>query len=485
MEKKIKVVRTIAVLLVIVLLSVIAFAGINKQFLGVWVNIVEDYKLGMELDGYRELRFELDSSTVDTEVYVDKDGNVVGKPEDGTETVGTTGITLETDATKKDEEKQNDDAANAARVATGYAVEKRTLKENEDSVVTKENFDLTKKIIQERLETIPGYEYNIRMDDITGEMLVEVPDDENIELEKSLILTKGRIDVVDHQTGVVLLDNSDIKEVSGVTSELEDGSGVQIYMSIQANEEGTKKLAEISKKYMQTVDGQGTASTKYVTVRLDGQVLVTTYFGEEIPNGQLNVPMGEPATDEATFNEMSEQLNRLTNIINGKQLPLVYALTGDNYIASEITDEIVMIIKVVFWTAIVILSAYMIAKYKLKGFKLAVISIGYIAILSLLLRYTQITMTLNALIAFALVVVINYIFSLKILNGFNDNTLTKVVYRNVSKDLYIALVPVMILAVIFTCMNGIIITSIGMVLFWGILVQALYNALVIRALDVI
>lgn len=485
MEKNIKVVRTIAVLLVIVLLSVIAFAGINKQFLGVWVDIVEDYKLGMELDGYRELRFELDASTVDTEVYVDKDGNVVGKPEDGTETVGTTGITLETDATKKDEEKQNNDAANAARVATGYAVEERTLKENEDSVVTKENFDLTKKIIQERLETIPGYEYNIRMDDITGEMLVEVPDDENIELEKSLILTKGRIDVVDHQTGVVLLDNSDIKEVSGITSELEDGSGVQLYMSIQANEEGTKKLAEISKKYMQTVDGQGTASTKYVTVRLDGQVLVTTYFGEEIPNGQLNVPMGEPATDEATFNEMIEQFDRLTNIINGKQLPLVYVLTGDNYIASEITDEIVMIIKVVFWTAIVILSAYMIAKYKLKGFKLAVISVGYIAILSLLLRYTQITMTLNALIAFALVVVINYIFSLKILNGFNDNTLTKVVYRNVSKDLYIALVPVMILAVIFTCMNGIIITSIGMVLFWGILVQALYNALVIRALDVI
>ena len=152
---------------------------------------------------------------------------------------------------------------------------------------------------------------------------------------------------------------------------------------------------------------------------------------------------------------------------------------------TEITDEIVMIINVVFWTAIVILSAYMIAKYKLKGFKLAVISVGYIAILSLLLRYTQITMTLNALIAFALVVVINYIFSLKILNGFNDNTLTKVVYRNVSKDLYIALVPVMILAVIFSCMSGAIITSIGMVLFWGLFIQALYNALVIRALDVI
>lgn len=485
MEKNLKVVRTIAVLLLIVLLSVIAFCGINEKFLGVWLNVVEDYKYGMEFDGYRELRFVLDSTTEETEVYVDKDGNVVGKPEDGTNTVGTSGITLETDATKKEENKQTDDAANAARVATGYAVETRTLKENEDSVVTKENFDLTKKIIQERLETIPGYEYNIRMDDITGEMLVEVPDNDNIELEKSLILTKGRIDVIDHQTGVVLLNNSDFAEVSQVTSELEDGSGVQIFMSIQANEEGTKKIAELSKAYRETVDGQGNATSKYVTVRLDGQTLVTTYFSEDIPNGQLNIPMGEPATDEATYNEMVEQLDRLINIINGKQLPLVYALTADNFIESEITDEVIMTAKVVFWTAVVIASAYMIAKYKLKGLKLAIISVGYIAIFSLILRYAQITITLDSLVAFVLLVVINYIFSLKILNGFNDNTLTKVVYRNVSKDIYIALVPVMILAVIFSCMSGAIITSIGMVLFWGLFIQALYNALVIRALDVI
>ena len=107
-----------------------------------------------------------------------------------------------------------------------------------------------------------------------------------------------------------------------------------------------------------------------------------------------------------------------------------------------------MTAKVVFWTAVVIASAYMIAKYKLKGLELAIISVGYIAIFSLILRYAQITITLDSLVAFVLLVVINYIFSLKILNGFNDNTLTKVVYRNVSKDLYIALVPVMILAVI-------------------------------------
>ena len=144
MEKNLKIVRTIAVLSVVVLLCVISFIGINARLLGVWVNKVKDYKYGMEFDGYRELRFVLDSTTEETEVYVDKDGNVVGKPEDGINTVGTSGITLETDATKKDEEKQNDDAANAARVATGYAVETRTLKENEDSVVTKENFDLTK-----------------------------------------------------------------------------------------------------------------------------------------------------------------------------------------------------------------------------------------------------------------------------------------------------------------------------------------------------
>ena len=344
--------------------------------------------------------------------------------------------------------------------------------------------DLTKKIIQERLETIPGYEYNIRMDDITGDMIVEVPDDENIDLVQSLVLTKGKIDIIDHQTGERLIDNSDIDNVSAISQQLEDGS-VQVYMTLNLNEEGTKELAELSKEYISSVDGRGTENIQYITVRLDEQELMTTFFGEEIPDGQLNVPMGEPATDETTYNEVYEQLLRLNDIINGEMLPLVYDLVGDEFVRTSVTDEMIALAKIVFWAVILVVSLYMIIMHKVKGLVLSIVSVGYIAILSLLVRYTQITVTFNALVAFILAVIINYIFIIKFLNGYKDNTITKVVYRNVSKEFYISLVPVMIIAVIFTCMNAVVITSIGTVLFWGLLVQALYNALVIRGLDLI
>lgn len=482
MEKRLKVVKTVAVLFVIVLISVLAFAGINKQVFGVWINQLEDYKYGMELDGYRQLRFGLSTSSVESEVYVDEQGNILGKPDDGVNTASASGISLSTDTSA--DTTANADAVKAARDATGLKIETRNIKTNDDASITKGNFDLTKKIIQERLETISGYEYNIRMDDITGEMIVEVPDDENIDLVQSLVLTKGKIDIIDHQTGEKLIDNSDIDYVSAVSQELEDGS-VQVYMTLQLNEEGTKELAELSKEYISSVDGTGAENVQYITVRLDEQELMTTFFGEEIPDGQLNVPMGEPATDETTYNEIVEQLTRLNSIINGEMLPLVYDLTGDEFVRTSVTDEMITIAKVVFAAIIVLVSIYMIVRYKAKGFVLSVVSVGYIAILSLLIRYTQTTITFNALVAYVLAVIINYIYVIKFLNGYKDNTLTKVVYRNVSKEFYISLVPVMIIAVIFTCMNAVVITSIGTVLFWGLLVQALYNALVIRGLEIV
>ena len=79
-----------------------------------------------------------------------------------------------------------------------------------------------------------------------ADMVVELPENDNIELEQSLILTKGLVEVIDTQTGVVLLDNSDFVHVDAIASELEDLSGVQVYMNIQLNEEGTKILKKMS-----------------------------------------------------------------------------------------------------------------------------------------------------------------------------------------------------------------------------------------------
>lgn len=490
MEKKLNVVKTIAILLIVILFCVISFIGINTRILGVWENRVKDYKYGMEFAGYREFRYTLDQSKEEKEVYVDDNGDYIGDPNDGTETSlanPTTTTVVENDPSLSlpNPDETVEPSVQKARENAGYVLEKRTIKANEEADINKENFDKTKRIIQERLETVSNYEYNIRIDDITGEMVIELPDNENIELEQSLILTKGLIDVIDYQTGVVLLDNSHIEEVSAVSSETEDLTGVQVYMNIKLNEEGAEKLKDMSNRYKATVDGAGKETIEYVTVRLDEQSLITTFFGEEIINGELNVPMGEPSTDEETYNNVVKQLTTLNGIINGEKMPLIYNLQQDTFVNSSITNEMITFAKIAFAVVIAAISLVMIIKYKFKGFVLAILSVGFVALVDLAIRGMQITLTINSLIAAISIVIMNYVYMFKILKGYKDNTITKVVYSEVSKKYYLSIVPVIILAVIFTFMSGVVINSIGVVLFWGLLVQALYNALTIRVFNVI
>ena len=78
MEKVLKVVRTIAILLIVVLISVASFCGVYVQDIGIWKKVMPKYTLGMELEGMRELSFVLDDSEVTREVYVDDEGNYKG-----------------------------------------------------------------------------------------------------------------------------------------------------------------------------------------------------------------------------------------------------------------------------------------------------------------------------------------------------------------------------------------------------------------------
>ncbi len=77
------------------------------------------------------------------------------------------------------------------------------------------------------------------------------------------------------------------------------------------------------------------------------------------------------------------------------------------------------------------------------------------------------------------VILINYVFSLKLLDKLKSGSNKKVALINSMKELYLAIVPVCIIAVIFTFMSGVVINSIGMMLFWGLLVQAITSLVVL------
>ena len=249
MEKNLKRIKTVAVVLIVLLISAIAFGGLYIKNQGVWENVLKKFSYGMELDGIRELKFVLDTSEEEKEIYLDSEGNYAGDVTEEKETTSSPEISLvdesenpvdnaQADATQTEtpaepEENKEDD------ILANYTKEKRVIKANEDADINIDNFEKTKKIIQKRLETIDLYEYNIRLDNVTGELVLEVPDNDNVEIEESLVATEGKFEVVDHQNGLVLLNNSNIKQASATYTNNE--SGYQVYLIIQLDKEGTEK----------------------------------------------------------------------------------------------------------------------------------------------------------------------------------------------------------------------------------------------------
>lgn len=483
MEKVLNVVKTIAILLIAILVSVISFLGIYVQKEGNWENILPEYKTGMEFSGYRELRYVLDDIEESKEIYVDAEGNYKGDvlvPLNNNDEEGTT----EKVETAKEAELD---------VVKGYTKKQETKKVNPDDKINIETFEKTKKIIQERIENQGEYEYNIRQDSITGELVVEVPDDENTEIIDALITSVGEITIIDSKTGIILLDNSYVKYAGVLTQALspeevevhsedtehehsDDEVYYQAYLQLDFNDEGANLVKEISEEYLVNPEDP---ESKMISVNFDDQTLLTTYFGEPLVTNSIQIPLGEPQLPGEKLAEIVNKIARVAEVVNTEELPLVYKLVSNNYVASTVTEDVELLMNILFAAVIAIVSVVMIIKYKFNGFKQAVISVGFIATLLLIIRFVLVVFTYNSVIAFITIIAINYVFGFKYLNKLKNETNKKIALKETMKELYLAIIPVCIIACIFTFMTSVVISSIGNVLFWGLLVQALFSLLVL------
>ena len=223
----------------VVVVSMIAFWGIFLKDKGIWKNVVPDYEYGMQIEGARELRYVPDNSEAEKYVYVDENGAIKGEVwKDGSPT------TAEEEA-KSAEENADVENTESETEEISYAKEMRSIKVNSDDKLTKENFEKTKKLIQKRLKSQQIPQYNIRIDDVTGKLVIETANDDTIETVENLIASAGQFQIIDYQNGLVLMDNSDIKKASVVSSNTDM---YNTYLQIEFNKEGAEKLKAIYKE---------------------------------------------------------------------------------------------------------------------------------------------------------------------------------------------------------------------------------------------
>jgi len=450
--KKYRGMKITLIILTIILISLVSFIGIYVEDKNQVNNIMPEYLLARDLEGYRRIELKVNDEIAETIKY-DDEGNVL--PEDNTE------------------------------IPVARIEEKKV---NEKEVLTEENYKISKKIIEKRLNKMQVTDYIIRQDKTNGTIILELPENKNTDRVVGQIALQGKFEIVDNETNEVLMTNSDLKSVKAGYGSTQTGT-TAIFLNINFNKEGTEKFKNITNTYIQTIvekeekeentneveteevateetenEKEAETVTKQIAIKIDGSTLLTTYFDTEISNGILQLSVG--SSTNATNEEMQEYLleaNSMAALLDSNKMPIVYEVEQNKYIYSNITtDEIGIVISIVI-VVLVLAMVYHILKYKTNGILSSISQIGYIAILLIALRIFNVEISFAGIIGIILSIVLNYFIVTNILK---QNEILKVI-----KKWTLVLIPTLIIAIVFIFMN----ISMGMELFWALTIGILYN----------
>lgn len=437
----IKLLGKILTITIILLLALISFVGIYVTDKNSMKNIIPEYQLGMELNGARNIVIKADNGTV-TKRY-DSEGKLV------------------TDDSEEENITEVQEPVNALEL------------------LTTENYKAVKETIEARLKYMQVEGYLLRFDESTGNISLEVPENSSTDYIAQYTVTKGEFKIVDADTLEVLLTNADLKETKiqyGATEK-----GTTVYLNIEFNKNGAEKLKEISNTYVASKDSEGNDTTKKVKMMLDDETIISTYFQEEITDGIIQLSMGT-STNPSELQSYLQQASNIAIFLNTNPMPITYKMEINRFVYSDITTNTLKLAILVLVVVAIIMAVFMIVKYKKNGVMGVLANIGFVAILLLALRYGNVLISLAGIIIIAVVAIIEYIITMLILKEYSKKNNAEITKKNIKQLLgkvALTLTPLAIMSVTFSVMKWEEIASVGMVLFWSVLILTIYNILIL------
>ena len=449
-----KIVKLASKILLIVLITAVSFVGIYVQKQNRMENVVKDYSWGMDIDGSRQIALKV-SDEKET-ITRDSNGKVV-----------------------KEEDKKEDGK---------YTTEDKPV--NPDEVKTLENYNKSKTILEKRLKKFGVDDYTIKMDEESGKIIIEIPENEDTDHTVNNFSQKGKFEIVDSEdTEKVLMDNNDIK-LSNVLYNTTT-KGTVVYLNIEFTKEGKEKLKNISTEYKtndkeesnddenkSSEDEENKEEQKKVRLQIDGNEMITTSFDEVMENGSIQLSMGQASTEREKINENVKNTASIATILDTGDMPVKYETEENKYVSSDITMD--MLTKLAIAEAIVLGIAllWLIIRHKKMGLLSALEYIGFISVYLLLIRYTNVTLTLEGIAAIAVIAVLNYVFNYMLagkVRAVDEKEDKAKIFNKEYLAFCIKVIPIAILSVVFCFINWMPISSFGMTMFWGLTLMALYN----------
>ena len=476
-ERKLKLITEIIAIVVICLIS---FVGIYKEQANKMENQVKSYDLGKDLSGYRELVFKVSDATE----VLDSSGKVVGNTDSYTDSA------IESNSYQKTENKIN-----------------------AEQDLTEENYEKAKSIIQTRLKTLNIEDYNISVNKENGTIYLQLPENSETDHTVSNILQVAKFEIKDSEdTSKVFLTNDDVKKVTTVYLEFRfNKTGKNVLGEISEGDYATKENTtsnstentnstdenntnenntnentntENSENSNENKDSEDTSkkeNQKKIILSVDNNDMITTSFDTKIEDGVIDLSMNKATTDQDSISDSLQSASTIAAVINSGKMPLTYKIAENNYINSDITKTDLS--KVIYFVIIVsvIALAILVIKYKLRGLIASIAFVGFTGLYLLLVRYTNVTVTLESICALTIVLAINYLITYKLLSiKETDNEIKSKLYVKEFKAIMVKSIPIFIIAVVFAFIKWTKISTFGMFIFWGLLLSLIYNYVITR-----
>ena len=302
-------------ILVCIMLSLVlvGIMGIVYNFNGNLDKIISGYKISDILVPYNEYELIPSAKIVETEAYIDKDGNVIRKVPSKTE-LGNIDLPKkeefdEKGNKKKESEKTKTEPVDKEVQEKGYKIEKRQFPENDEKVMNKLGMKKSAEIIVRQLRSEGFENARVSEDEKTGKIVVKVSDElekggifsssskkkESLSKEKeavkSILQTRGTLTVQDPDTGKEYITEENIKAVNILRTE-NDGA----FLEIRLDEKGKKILSEISRKYnieekQKEGSNEKTKINHNILIKISEMEVLRAPFAEPNDTGILQLKM--------------------------------------------------------------------------------------------------------------------------------------------------------------------------------------------------
>ncbi|MBQ9659270.1 MAG: hypothetical protein IJV31_11020, partial [Clostridia bacterium] len=438
-----KSIKKITIILTIILVSLVSFAGIYVKKQNRMEDITKDYNLGMNLSGYRQIIIIPDLETIETEESsTDTENNTISENAENGESTENTENTVasETEQTKKE--------------------------------LTENQVNQAKEIIEKRLKKLGATSYIVKAS--KENIVIQIPEDENTDYIASNIYARGKFEIIDNDTSEVLLNNSDVKNTKVSADEL-TSSGTTVVLSIEFDKEGKEKLAKITEDY-KTVEQEKTQNEtteetasesetteaseqensetaeettkntqKQTKMQIDGNEILTQSYDEAITNGKLQLTLGQTSTDTETIENNTKSATSIATIISEGILPVDYELEENEYIYGTITNNQLFIFSTVISAIVLIAFVVFAIKYKASAILSLISYVGFVALYLLVIRYANTIVTIEGIGAILILMIINYVLVQRIIKNEEE--------KNAFKEFIFEAIPVLIIAVIFSFNN--------------------------------